>query len=355
MFLFHSPWFLLLFLPLLGIPLFRLRNRARCAAVFSDLRRLKEMPASFAAKGKPLLEILPYLAFSLLILALARPQSGREDHRAEVEGIAIMMCIDRSGSMQAVDFQYEGRWMTRLEVVKKTFRDFVLGTDRLPGRPNDKIGLIAFGGYVDSFCPLTLDHATLIEMLENVRLVEAPKDHRGRDIPTSFINEERLTAIGDALVEAVSRLKDVEAKSKIIILLSDGEQTAGIATPLEGAQTANAFGIKVYTIGIGSTGSAAFVEKDMFGRDQVSHQPVVLDLRTLHLIAQETDGVFFNAENTHALEKVYAQIDQLEKTVMEGRVYTKFNEHYHSFLVPGFVLLLVYIVLSTTRFREIPG
>lgn len=351
---FQSPFWFFLLLPWFALVYWRVRRRLRTGVIFSDVTVPKHAPRSLFSYVKPLVAILPYAALLLLIVALARPQSGREEFRTEVEGIAILMCIDRSGSMQARDFHLFGRRITRLEAVKKTFRDFVLGTEQLPGRPNDKIGLIAFGGFVDSFCPLTLDHATLMEMLENVQLVEMPKDALGQDVGASFINEERLTAIGDALVEATARLKDVEAKSKVIVLLSDGEQTAGIATPYEGALAAKAYGIKIYTIGIGEMGSALFLEKNRYGDEVVTHQPVTLDQGTLSMIAQQTGGAFFSAKDTKALEEVYAQIDQLEKTSMEGRVYTKYNEHYRSALLPAIALLLLYSLLISTRFQTLP-
>ena len=323
----------------------------RRGIVYSDITVLKQTPQTFWQQIRWLVSFFPYIALLLLIVALARPQAGREDFRVKTEGIAILMCIDRSGSMQAVDFRREGRWMNRLEAVKITFREFVLGNDKLPGRASDLIGLIAFGGFVDSVCPLTLDHSNLVSMLESIQMAEANKDALGQEIAASFVNEERLTAIGDALVEAVERIKDAPAKSKVIILLSDGEQTAGIATPIEGAFTAKAYGVKIYTIGIGTTGTAAFVERDPFGREFVTYQPVTLDQRTLVEIARDTGGRYFNAQNIQALEEVYGQINKLEKSELEGRQYTKFNEYYNYCLWPAMGLLLVYIVSFSTRLR----
>lgn len=351
---FASPYWFFLGIPLLAVLIWNFFIRKRTGVIYSDVSVLKYATPTFSLILRKTFSLVPFAILTLLIFALARPQSGREDHRVQVEGISIMMCIDKSGSMQATDFRLDNQFINRLDAVKKTFRDFVLGTGNLPGRSNDKIGLIAFGGFVDSLCPLTLDHTNLIAMLESIQLAQPIQDGLGQHLAVSFVTEERLTAIGDALVEAVDRLKDVPSKSKVIILLSDGEQTAGIASPLEGAQAAKAFGIKIYTIGIGTSGMATFIEKDRFGQEMISHQPVFIDQKTLLTIAQETGGQFFNAQDTETLEKVYAQIDQLEKSTQEGRIYTKHNDHYRIFLWPAFVLLVLYTVLGTTRFRTIP-
>jgi Ca-activated chloride channel family protein len=162
------------------------------------------------------------------------------------------------------------------------------------------------------------------------------------------------TAIGDALATAVDRLKDAKAKSKVIILLSDGENTAGAVTPEEGAEAAKAFGIKIYAIGVGSTGPAPFEVEDSFGRKAYRTQLVRLDEQTLRMLADTTGGRYFNARDTQALEQVYAEIDQLEKTESEGRLYTEYVELYLWFLVPGLCLLILEVILSATRFRSLP-
>ena len=351
---FHSPLWFLLLIPLIVLVVWKERYGVRSGIVYSDISVLKRAPKTVLLRLRRVVSFFPYLALAFLIVALARPQAGREDFRVKTDGIAIVMCVDRSGSMQAIDFHRDGRWITRLEAVKWTFREFVLGNDTLPGRPNDMIGLIAFGGFVDAVCPLTLDHANLVAMLESIQLAEVTRDALGQAVAVSFVNEERLTAIGDALVEAVERIKDSPAKSKIILLLSDGEQTAGIATPLEGAAAAKAYGIKVYTIGVGTTGDAAFIERDTFGKEMLTYQPVVLDQRTLMEIAMETGGQYFNAQSLQALEGVYAQIDTLEKTELEGRKYTKYHEHYRWCLWPALGLIFLYVAATNTRFRMIP-
>jgi len=329
-------------------------RRRPASALFSDVTALRELPRTLAQRFNTLLPWIFDLALFLLIVALARPQAGKEDYRIRAEGIALAMCVDRSGSMAATDFKLNGRDVSRLEAVKKTFRDFVAGNDTLPGRRDDMIGLLAFGGYVDAFCPLTLDHNTLLEMLEQVNLVPPIVDARGRIIDEQLYQEENMTAIGDALAHAVDRLRNVNAKSKVIILLSDGDQTFGSLTPLEGAEIAKAFGIKVYCIGIGTTGYAVTVGTDARGNKIPVQQYMVLDEETLKEIATMTGGKYFNAKNVQALEQVYEEIDQLEKTTHEGRVYTQYSELYRLFLIPATIMLLVHIVLVNTRFRRLP-
>lgn len=301
--------------------------------------------------------LLPWLRAAgllLVVVALARPQHGLQEFRIRTEGIAIQMCIDRSGSMQALDFSLDGERIDRLTAVKRVFRDFVSGQGSLAGRPDDLIGLIAFGGYAEAKVPLTLDHGALLQVLDTVRIPHPITDTRGRVINQQLMEEEMATAIGDALLMAVDRLKDVAAKSKVVILLSDGEQTAGIAEPQQGAEAAKAFGIKIYSIGVGTTGSVPFPAVDGFGRSVLVRQHVRLDEATLKMLAAETGGKYFNAQDTKALVDVYAEIDQLEKTATEGRLYTEYRELYVWFLLPGLGLVLLQVVLSATRFRSLP-
>jgi Ca-activated chloride channel family protein len=290
----------------------------------------------------------------MLVVALARPQLGRDEFRIRTEGIAIAMCLDRSGSMRALDFPVEGRNVNRLEAVKKVFRDFVSGSGSFSGRQDDLIGLVAFGGFAESKCPPTLDHGTLLEILETVKLPEPILDQRGKVINERLLQEEQATAIGDALTVAVDRLKDLKTKSKVIVLLSDGESNAGVVQPLDAAEVATTFGIKIYAIGVGSTGMAPFPAVDPFGREVLQSQMVRLDEDALRAIAEKSNGKYFNAQDTNALRDVYAQIDQLEKTETEGRVYTEYREIYQWLMIPGLVAVLMELVLMATRFRSIP-
>jgi Ca-activated chloride channel family protein len=250
--------------------------------------------------------------------------------------------------MAAIDFTINGQPANRLEVVKQTLRNFIGGTGILTGRVDDKIGLLAFGGYVDAHCPPTLDHTTLLEMLDQIQLPTKRGSNRTID------DEEGATAIGDALAMAAERLRDTDAKSKVILFLSDGEQTFGVLSPMEGAEIAQAFGIKIYTIGIGSNGEAPYPASDRFGNRITVMRYVSIDEEVLKNIAESTGGSYFNARNTKALEEVYAEIDQLEKTVHEGRVYTQYSELFRFPLLTGTGLLALYVVCVCTRFRRLP-
>ena len=311
--------------------------------LFSNTAVLRTLPYTFVQRLAPFVPYLLYIGITLWIVALARPQFGKEEYRVRSKGIAMVVCIDRSGSMAAIDFTLNRQPANRLEVVKQTLRDFIRGNGSLAGRTDDMIGLLAFGGYVDTHCPLTLDHATLLEMLNQIQLPNQ-----------TMLEEEGLTAIGDALAQAVDRLKDVEAKSKVILFLSDGEQTFGVLSPMEGAEIAQTFGIKIYTIGIGSNGEAPYLITDVLGRRRTVMQYVSIDESTLRNIAESTGGNYFNARNTSALEDVYAEIDQLEKTTHEGRVYTQYSELFRYPLFTGSGLLALYAVCICTRFRRLP-
>ena len=351
---FQDPLWLLLLIPLLGLGLLAIRRQQRVAVLYSDVSILGSLPVTLALRVKRLLPQVRILGMALVVIALARPQHGREEFRVRAEGVAIQMCIDRSGSMRAMDFRLDGKQVNRLEAVKRVFRDFVAGNGRLPGRPDDLIGLIAFGGYADAKCPLTLDHGALLQVLDSVEIPRPIFDSRGNLLNQSLFEEDLQTAIGDAVTLAVDRLKDVKAKSKVVILLSDGEQTAGVIDPPEAAETAKTFGIKIYSVGIGSTGWAPMPMEDRFGRTVLQRQPVRLDEETLELLAETTEGRYFNAEDTEALEKVYAEIDKLEKTLSEGRLYTEYRELYQYAMFPGLGLILLEILLVCTRFRSLP-
>lgn len=352
-FRFQDPLWLAL-LPLIVLIGWQLgRRRVTAAVTFSSVALLKTLPPTFAQQLRRVLPWLAWLGLAMLVVALARPQMGREEHRVQVEGIAIEMCIDRSGSMRTQDFQQDGKPATRLDVVKKTFRQFVDGGDGLPGRPNDFIGLIDFGGYVDVKCPLTLDHVALDQLLDTVKIIEPVVDAGGRLVDQQLAIEDQRTAIGDALATAVDRLKPVKAKSKIIILLSDGVSNIGVLKPEEAARIAKTFGIKVYTIGIGTNEGSPV--RDPFGNVMgIMPARVEFDEEALKEIAKTTGGEYFNVQNTETLKNVVAKIDELEKTKIEGRRYTSYKEYYGYALYPGFALVLLEIILATTRFRTLP-
>ena len=253
-FRFQDPLWLALLAVVGLIGVLAIRRQRRVAVLFSDVSILQTLPATLALRVKRALPWLRLLGLALVVVALARPQHGTEEFRIHSEGIAIQMCIDRSGSMAALDFNLDDRQVDRLSVVKRVFHDFVMGKGKLPGRPDDLIGLITFGGFVEPKCPLTLDHGALVQVLDAVEIPHPIFDNRGQEINRRLWQEDSQTAIGDALALAANRLKDAKAKSKVIILLTDGEQTAGVLPPVEGAKIAKTLGVKVYAIGIGTNG-----------------------------------------------------------------------------------------------------
>lgn len=348
------PWVLLLWIPVVILWQLGRTTQRRAALTYSSVDVLKSLPVTWMQRLKGWLPWLRLLALMLIVYALARPQKGIREFRVQTEGIAMQMCLDRSGSMEALDFEIDGEQVNRLTIVKKVFGDFVGGGDRLPGRPDDLIGLIVFGGFAEAMSPLTLDHGALLQALEAVKIPQPIQDSRGRIINERLLQEELSTAIGDAVALAVDRIKDAKAKSKVVILLSDGESNAGVVTPEEAADAAKAFGVKIYTIGVGTTGRAPFPAVDVFGRRVLQARPVRLDETTLKMLADKTGGQYFNAQDTETLRRVYAEIDKLEKTKSEGRLYTEYEEVYLWFLLPGVALILLELLLATTRFRSLP-
>jgi len=342
----HDPFWLFLLIPLAA--LFWWRHRRRYAVLYSDIADLRSLPVTWAQRVKKALHVLHFVALALLVVALTRPQQGREEFRVRTDGIAIEVCIDRSGSMQAEDFHDGGKRVNRLHIVKKVTGDFV------DGRPDDKIGLVAFGGFASALCPLTLDHHALRSILDAVDIPEPLVDARGRLVDPEGYREELATAIGDAIAVGIARIRDAEAGSKVLILVSDGESNAGVVDPLEAADAARESGVKVYTVGVGSTGIAPVPRLDRLGRKVYERQMVRLDEATLKAIAEKTGGQYFNARDTATLVRVYEEIDRLEKTETEGVRFTRYRELYAMTLWPGLCLLVLCTACFATRFRTLP-
>ncbi|UCD29808.1 MAG: VWA domain-containing protein, partial [Planctomycetota bacterium] len=322
--MFHesSRWFLLL---LLLVPLIWwrwLNCRHSSTLKFSSLSTLSQIGSTWAIRARYILPVLRTLAVILLIVALARPRKGNEQTRVFAEGIAIQMLVDRSGSMQAMDFRVEGKPVDRLTAVRNVVEDFVMGEGNLSGRPDDLIGLIVFGTYADSMCPLTLDHGFLTETLRKTEIAAT--------------NEEGQTAIGDAIALGIEKLQTLEKrrqlrqaekiKNKIMILLTDGENTAGDIEPLKAAEMASTFNIKVYTIGAGTKGMAPVPAMDVFGRKIYRKIPVNIDEKTLKQIADMTGGEYYRATDTDSLRNIYIEIDKLEKTKTEEKRFLQYTE-----------------------------
>jgi len=335
-----SPYalLLLLFVPML---LYRRQQQQYTVAVrYSSIADLAALSPSLATRLRWVLPCLRALALVLCILALARPQRGIEAVKISSEGIAILMAVDISGSMAALDLQVDGRQSSRLDAVKQTFRTFVQGGKNLPGRDGDLIGMVTFARYPDSICPLTLDHDTLLSLLAHVEIVTVP--------------EEDGTAIGEGMALGIERLKDSTARSRVMIVLTDGVNNAGDTAPLQAAQIAKALGIKIYTIGAGTRGVAMIPVRAPSGQMVLQRMPVDINEHTLTEIATLTGGQYFRATDGAALQAIYAEIDRLEKSTNVTEQYQQYAEFFPLLLLPGLGCLVLEIVLGNTRFRKIP-
>lgn len=272
--------------------------------------------------------VLRVITLSMVILVLARPQSTNRWQNTEVEGIDIMLAMDVSTSMLAMDFK-----PNRLEAAKQVAAEFI------NGRPNDNIGLTIFAGESFTQCPLTIDHTVLLNMLNSVQC----------DIAAQGIIEDG-TAIGMGIANAVSRLKDSNAKSKVIILLTDGSNNSGEISPEMSAEIAKQFGVRVYTIGVGKNGEAPY---PYYG-GQVINVPVEIDENTLNKIADITDGDYYRATSNTKLKEVYEQIDKLERTKLNVKEFSTREEEYLVFAIIAFVALFLEILLRNTILKRIP-
>jgi Ca-activated chloride channel family protein len=335
-----SPYALLFLLCVPVLLYLRQRQRYSVAVHYSSIADLVALSPSLATRLRWVLPCLRTLALLLCILALARPQRGIEAIKIFSEGIAILMTVDISGSMAALDLQVDGRQSSRLDAVKQTFRSFVGGGKNLSGRDGDLICMVTFARYPESLCPLTLDHDTLLSLLEQVDIVSVP--------------EEDGTAIGEAMALGIERLKDSTAQSRIMIVLTDGVNNAGETEPLQAAQIAKAFGIKIYTIGAGTRGVAMIPVRSPNGQMVMQRTPVDIDEHMLTEVATLTGGQYFRATDGATLRAIYGEIDRLEKTTNVTEHYQQYAELFPWFLMPALGCLGLEIVLVNTRFRKIP-
>lgn len=347
MFRFESPWLLLLLVPLAALVAWRFREglrlplptAGRAASITPTLRaRLRRLPA-----------VLRALAMAAAVVALARPQHGTEQVRDVSHGIAIEMVVDRSSSM-GERIRFGGSSVTRLDAVKRVFREFIDPSEgEFGGRPDDLIGMTAFAQYADTICPLTLSHDTLIELLDTVRLVD---DRR-----------EDGTAIGDALALAAARLqtaekalagdapgeREYEIKSKIVILLTDGENNAGDRSVADAGKLCEQWGVKVYAVGVGTERGL----QTPFGRLSAPMRPG-FDDRALRELASVTGGKYWLATSADSLREVHEEIDALEKTEIEMVRYLDFREAFAPWALAALVLLSVEALLRQTVLRSAP-
>ncbi len=350
-------WFWLAAAPVaLAALWWRFRPQGQPAAVFSSVADLKGLPVTLAQRLRRSTKYLYALGLFLAIAALARPQAGKGETRITGEGIAIEIVLDVSGSMEAVDFQLGGRDVSRLDAVEHVVEEFALGSraSGLSGRPDDLLGLVAFGGFADSKCPLTLDHGALVDIVKGLEIPKPIRDRQGRVINAQGLQEELATAIGDGVAAAVDRLRGAKAKSKVIILLTDGDCNAGVVDPREAAQLAAECAIRLYTIGIGQNGVVPFPQEDEFGNRSLVPAQFRIDEDLLREMAQTGRGRYFHASDSQGLAQVYSEIDKLEKSKLEETKYSEYTELYRWVAVPGLALILLVGALAETRFRSLP-
>lgn len=327
----HDPWLLLL---VLALPLVFRRSAARNVATlrYPLLRAVRAIGTGSRTRWRWVLPLLRGTAFVLLVVALARPQLGKAASKIYTQGIDIMLAVDISGSMLAEDFTVAGQRANRLQAVKSVVKEF------LARRPGDRVGLVLFAGRPYTQCPLTLDHGWLLQNLDRAEI--------------GMIEDG--TAVGSALATAVNALETSDAKSKVVILLTDGENNAGKVTPLTAAAAARTLGYRVYTIGAGTRGLAPYPVRGPFGNVVYQPMQVSIDEDTLKEIAGTTGGRYFRATDTDSLEAIYAEIDQLEKSPQEAPRYLDYRELYPWLALPALLLLLGEAVLAQTWLRVLP-
>jgi len=361
----YSPWalLLLLVLPVLGYLL--LRKKRGAAVKFPSLVDMRRCPVSWRLRLRPVLVVARLLCLALLILALARPRKGTVLSEISTEGVAIEAVVDHSGSMNT-EMDYDGQNLNRLEVVKRVLADFIEGDKKgLGGRTGDLMGLVTFARYADTLCPLVLSHNVLTEFLKKTEIVA--------------MRNEDGTSIGDAIALAAARLRKAEEeihrrnaslgfgggeasqepvkdnfkiKSKAMILLTDGRSNMGQYDPLQAAELAKQWGIKIYTVGIGS-GQAYRTVQTPLG---IFRMPAAeeLDEGLLKAIADKTGGFYSRADDADSLRKVVKKIDELEKTEVKSVQYIQYAEHFSWLTLPALMLLGLEMLAGCTVFRKIP-
>ena len=331
-FQFAHPWVfsLLLLLPLMAY----LRGRkGRAAAIqYSGLSLFGPLVRHRKVQPGGWLAALRYLSLLCLIVALARPEKVDSGTQVQESGIDMMLAIDLSPSMQALDYHKDGQEISRVDVVRETVGQFI------QARPTDRIGMVAFAGEAFLMSPLTLDHDWLLQNVERLQVGLAGD----------------ATAIGSAIATCSNRLRDQPTKSKIIVLLTDGQNNAGKITPLAAAQAAHALGIKIYTIGAGSNDVAKFPTRDPFGRRVYITIPVDIDNDALQKIADITGGKFFRAADTDTLHNVYSEINKLETSQVAIKHFQHVHEYFMWAVYPGLLFLGLEIALAHTRWRRVP-
>ena len=332
-FRFAYPWVMLLIvlIPVLAVLTNQGRLRRPATLRYADVTLVREMSQSWRVRGRIVLKLLRWLGMALLLIAIARPQTGDARQVVRGEGVDIALALDISSSMASLDFQPDNRLVAAKNVI----------TEFVSGREFDRIGLVVFANEAFSQAPLTVDHDVLVRLLQNVGLA--------RDLQLAD-----GTAIGMGIATAANMLKDSSAESKIIILLTDGVNTAGQIDPFTAAQAAKTLGIRVYTIGAGKPGQVPVTVRNIIGEETIAYMESIIDEDTLSIIAEETGGLYYRATDTNGLREIYNSIDELEKSDVEVQTFTRYDELAHWILIPAIAIFILEMLLRKTIFRKIP-
>jgi Ca-activated chloride channel family protein len=329
---FAHPWFLLLLLVLPVLAWLKGRHGQGSAFLYSSVDLVRPISGLSRSRAGSILLSLRWLALAAFIIALAQPRLIKGETEVKASGIDIVVALDLSGSMASEDFIVNGEHTSRIDLAKQVLSEFI---DK---RPNDRIGLVAFAGRAYTACPVTLDHDYLHKNLDRLHL---------------GLIEDR-TAIGSALATSVNRLRDLKSKSRIVILMTDGQNNAGKIPPLVAADAAQAMSVKVYTIGVGIRGQAPFPVIDPFGRKIYRPVEVDIDEDTLTKIADKTGGRYFRADSTETLHRIYGEIDHMEKSDAKIKKFQHYDELYTQVALAGLAVLMLEIVLGHTVWRKLP-
>jgi Ca-activated chloride channel family protein len=331
---FAHPYFLFLLLLLPLLAWLKGKRGKPPAFVYSSVQLVRGILNVTRTRAGGFLTALRWLTLVLCILALAQPRITKSETRVTASGVDIVVAMDLSGSMRSKDFEINHQPADRLEMTKEVLRGFI------EKRPSDRIGLVAFASQAYIAAPLTLDHHFLIQNLERLEIGSI---------------DESQTAIGSGLTAAVNRLREIKSKSKIVILMTDGENNAGKVSPATAAEAAQALSIKVYTIGVGTRGLAPTpVARDPYGNYIYRNLPVDLKEEPLQNIAKKTGGKYYRADNAKHFREIYAEIDKLEKTEAEVKKFSQHKELFAWFISPGLLVLLLEIILRNTVWRRLP-
>ncbi len=337
---FAHKWVLAFLLLLPALAWLKGRRGSPPAFLYSSVQLVRAVLNVSKSHSGGFLAALRWLALAIFIVALAQPQFTNSQTQIKASGIDIAVAVDLSGSMASLDFEVGGHRVSRIEMAKTVLKQFI------EKRPGDRIGLIAFATDAYIVTPLTLDHDFVLQNLD--RFIIDPYD------PNNDLIDGSRTAIGSGLSTAINRLRDLKAKSKIVILMTDGQNNSGKLAPLVVAEAAKSLGVKVYTIGVGLRGNAPMPTTDVFGRHTVVPAPVDIDEDTLTKIADMTGGKYYRADNAERFQEIYAEIDKLEKSEIETKKYTEYKELFAWFILAGMTVLLTEQVLKNTIMRRLP-